>query len=320
MASIWACLAIVAANGLLMLATPRARLRARAAALRSLILCGLALAVPLVFRLSDTGAEMSARSAPIAFAPPVWFVGVVRVLLGEIDIYFLLLALAGGSAFVAAARGGHARLLRAVPPLRPGDGTPRRSARPHAPTTLSTPRERSTRLRSCTDFHLAHTGAQPAPPGALAGARGDGCRAGHEFAAERGHRRVARQRRASDRAPRQRHPVAAPGAGVLHDPRRACLFGDTGGQGRQLDLQNYRVGRLARAPDAGRRVDAVAARCRRPDSGAPAAPLARSRSVVAHCRGGRRTVGPDPRGTAPGETGGAFRSRALTCRARTSWR
>ncbi len=103
MASIWACLAIVAANGLLMLATPRARLRARAAALRSVILCGLALAVPLVFRLSDAGAGMSARSAPIAFAPPVWFVGVVRALLGETDIYFLLLALAGGSAFVAAA-------------------------------------------------------------------------------------------------------------------------------------------------------------------------------------------------------------------------
>ena len=103
MASIWACLAVVAANGLLMLATPRARLRARAAALRSLILCGLALAVPLVFRLSDAGAGMSAQAGPIAFAPPVWFVGVVRVLLGEIDIYFLLLALTGGSAFVAAA-------------------------------------------------------------------------------------------------------------------------------------------------------------------------------------------------------------------------
>jgi hypothetical protein len=102
-ASIWASLAIVAVNGLLMLTTPRARLRGRAAVLRSLIVCGLALAVPLVFRLSTAGAAMTVRAPLLALAPPVWFVGVERVLLGEIDIYFLLLTQVAVAAFVAAA-------------------------------------------------------------------------------------------------------------------------------------------------------------------------------------------------------------------------
>ena len=103
MASVWASLAIVAVNGLLMLATPRARLRARASALRSLIVCGLSLSVPLVFRLSDAGPAMATRSTTLAFAPPAWFVGVERALLQDFDIYFLLLAQLGAAALVAAA-------------------------------------------------------------------------------------------------------------------------------------------------------------------------------------------------------------------------
>lgn len=91
-ASTFAVLGVVAANGLLIALTPRSRIHALTAAMRSTMLGGLMLALPLVIALPTQGDRLAARSTLMFLAPPAWFLGVQQVLLGHGDVYCVRLA------------------------------------------------------------------------------------------------------------------------------------------------------------------------------------------------------------------------------------
>jgi hypothetical protein len=81
--SLFAALGIVAIHGLLVLLASRTRLLAFSGAVRIVVIGGLVLALPLVTRLPATAAAFEANAWWLAWAPPAWFVGLERWLLGE---------------------------------------------------------------------------------------------------------------------------------------------------------------------------------------------------------------------------------------------
>ena len=102
-ASAFAVVAVVAINGLLMTCAPRRHLRAVSAAVRSGMLATLVLALPFIFALPAQGLRFAQHSRLLLLAPPAWFMGLERVLLGNRDAYFLQLTrLAAGAWGVAA--------------------------------------------------------------------------------------------------------------------------------------------------------------------------------------------------------------------------
>jgi hypothetical protein len=82
-ASLFAALAVVAVHGLLVLFAPRALLLTFSGAIRSVLIGGLVLSLPLVGRLPATGAAFAAEAWWLRWVPPAWFVGLERWLIGE---------------------------------------------------------------------------------------------------------------------------------------------------------------------------------------------------------------------------------------------
>jgi hypothetical protein len=96
-------LAVVALNGLLVVCVPPRRVYQGAAALRCGLLCALVMAVPFAARIPLLGPSLRMGSRFIYAIPPVWFLGIERVLLGAHEQQFVTLAVVGVSALAAAA-------------------------------------------------------------------------------------------------------------------------------------------------------------------------------------------------------------------------
>jgi hypothetical protein len=96
-------LAVVALNGLVVVCVPPGRMHQGAAALRCGLLCALVLAVPFAARIPLLGPSLATGSRLTYAIPPVWFLGIERVLLGAHDRQFVILAIVGASALAAAA-------------------------------------------------------------------------------------------------------------------------------------------------------------------------------------------------------------------------
>jgi hypothetical protein len=129
-ASAFALLAVVAMNGLLITWMPQRRVHVATAALRSAMLGALFLTLPLVMALPTQSVRLGQRSPLLFLAPPAWFMGVQRLLLGDRDAYFLQLAQLAAVAFVAVAViacGSYAILYRHFDRvMRPSFGVSRR--------------------------------------------------------------------------------------------------------------------------------------------------------------------------------------------------
>jgi hypothetical protein len=91
-ASIVTALVTVAIAGAILVCVPRARVQAAAIAFRGAALCGLVLSIPLALRLPATGGLIANESPLFYGVPPVWFLGVEQLLLGNATPYFLRLA------------------------------------------------------------------------------------------------------------------------------------------------------------------------------------------------------------------------------------
>jgi hypothetical protein len=81
--SLFAALAVVAVQGLLVLFAPRRRVLAFSGAVRSVLVGVLVLSLPLVARLPATAAAFASNAWWLGWAPPAWFAGLERWLLGE---------------------------------------------------------------------------------------------------------------------------------------------------------------------------------------------------------------------------------------------
>jgi hypothetical protein len=105
LASGFSVIAVTAVQGLLILIAPRGRLLAVSAALRSTMLCVLVIALPLIPRLPAQAGAFAAGSWWLYAAPPVWFLGVERWLLGDVSRAYVIPAatIAGAAVAVAAA-------------------------------------------------------------------------------------------------------------------------------------------------------------------------------------------------------------------------
>jgi hypothetical protein len=82
-ASLFAALGIVAIQGVLVLLASRRRLLAFSGAVRIVVIAGLLLALPLVARLPATAGAFETNAWWLAWAPPAWFAGLERWLLGD---------------------------------------------------------------------------------------------------------------------------------------------------------------------------------------------------------------------------------------------
>jgi hypothetical protein len=114
-ASSFAVLAVAAVNGLLTMCVPRAYVHGAAAITRSAMIGALVLVLPLVLALPVQSVRLAAHSPIMFLAPPTWFLGVDRLVLGHRDAYFLQLAQVASLAFVAAgaiAAGSYIALYR----------------------------------------------------------------------------------------------------------------------------------------------------------------------------------------------------------------
>jgi hypothetical protein len=82
-AGLFSALTIVGINGALVLCAPRSRLPSVVAAVRGALLTVLVLAVPFLLRLPGTAQAFAADAWWLRWAPPAWFVGLERWLLGD---------------------------------------------------------------------------------------------------------------------------------------------------------------------------------------------------------------------------------------------
>jgi hypothetical protein len=101
-ASTFIVLAVVALNGLLVVFLPPRRLSQGTALLRSVLLCGLIVMVPLVARIPLLESSLASGSPYVLAMPPAWFLGIERVLLGTDDGHLIRLAEIGVGAFLTA--------------------------------------------------------------------------------------------------------------------------------------------------------------------------------------------------------------------------
>lgn len=81
--SICTALTVIAVHGTLVLLAPRARVLAFSGAVRSLMIGLLMLSLPLVGRLPGTAEAFASNAWWLAWAPPAWFVGLERWLIGD---------------------------------------------------------------------------------------------------------------------------------------------------------------------------------------------------------------------------------------------
>jgi hypothetical protein len=83
LAGLFAAVGIVAIHGVLVLVASRQRLLAISGAVRILLAGGLVLALPLVTRLPATADAFATHAWWLPWAPPAWFAGLERWLLGD---------------------------------------------------------------------------------------------------------------------------------------------------------------------------------------------------------------------------------------------
>jgi hypothetical protein len=102
-ASAFTFIAVVAMNGLVIMCIPRTHVHAVSAVMRSTMLGTLVLALPFVTALPAQSVHLALHSRILFLAPPAWFMGFDRVLLGHRDAYFVQLAALGAVALVCAA-------------------------------------------------------------------------------------------------------------------------------------------------------------------------------------------------------------------------
>ena len=102
LASLFAALAIVGVHGVLVLFAPRARLVAFSGAVRSVTIGGLLLSLPLVARLPAADRAFAADAWWLRLAPPAWFVGLERWLVGDLRFSALAALAAIGTVGVLA--------------------------------------------------------------------------------------------------------------------------------------------------------------------------------------------------------------------------
>ena len=103
MSSACSVLVIVAVNGVLTTALPRARVHGATASMRSVLLVALMLAVPFVFALPADADRLAAHSRAMYLLPPAWFLGVERLMFGGADAYTARLGRIGLATLSAAA-------------------------------------------------------------------------------------------------------------------------------------------------------------------------------------------------------------------------
>ena len=115
LASLFAALGIVGVHGVLVLCAPRGRLLAFSGAVRSATIGALLLSLPLVARLPAADRAFAADAWWLRLAPPAWFVGLERWLVGDARFSTLAALAAIGTVDVAGRLGGELRA--AVPPL-----------------------------------------------------------------------------------------------------------------------------------------------------------------------------------------------------------
>ena len=89
---IFAVLVVAAMTGVVTLVLSRTRLHALTAISRSLLLAGLVVCLPFVFRLPNAGASMAGQAPWLIVVPPAWFVGLEHVLLDTSENWALRLA------------------------------------------------------------------------------------------------------------------------------------------------------------------------------------------------------------------------------------
>jgi hypothetical protein len=150
-------LAVAATHGLLVIWAPRGQLLAASAALRSVMLCVVVLALPFVFRLPTQAVAFARDSAWLYLAPPVWFLGIERLLLGDshAQIGRLAQTAALAAAFAAVVSvGSYAALYRRFDRviLRPAEGPARMRRRwtSHLETWRPVPRPVFVAIRAFT--------------------------------------------------------------------------------------------------------------------------------------------------------------------------
>ncbi|MGE5834781.1 MAG: hypothetical protein ACM4AI_09900 [Acidobacteriota bacterium] len=105
-ADVFAALAVVALHGVLVLIAPPARLVALGAGVRSVLLGLLVLALPMIARLPASADAWTHGAWWLAWAPPAWFTGLERWLLGDAGRFALTLralTATAASALIAAA-------------------------------------------------------------------------------------------------------------------------------------------------------------------------------------------------------------------------
>jgi hypothetical protein len=101
LASLFAALGVVAIHGLLVLFASRSRLLVFSGAVRSVLIGGLVLALPLVARLPAAAEAFAGGAWWLAWAPPAWFAGLERWMLGDAARATLAAQALGGSAAAA---------------------------------------------------------------------------------------------------------------------------------------------------------------------------------------------------------------------------
>jgi hypothetical protein len=90
--SAFTVLAIATVTGMLITCTPTRRVHELSVVVRTAMVGALMLALPLVMALPTQSVRLARHSPVLFIAPPAWFMGVERVLLGHRDPYFVRLA------------------------------------------------------------------------------------------------------------------------------------------------------------------------------------------------------------------------------------
>jgi hypothetical protein len=101
--AVFAFLAVVSMQGLVLLLSPRRLLQPISSSLQCAVVAALVLSVPLVFRLPQSAEWVATRPATLLAIPSAWFVGIEQVLLGNGEPIFGTLARTAGLALGLAA-------------------------------------------------------------------------------------------------------------------------------------------------------------------------------------------------------------------------
>ena len=99
--SVFAVAVIIAAQGLVVVLTPRAWLRGTSVAVQTLMVCTLVLLLPFLLGLPTQATRLHGGSLVFYLVPPAWFLGIQELILGNREPYFVRLALLGATGFLA---------------------------------------------------------------------------------------------------------------------------------------------------------------------------------------------------------------------------